>query len=386
MSNATTPNQYIHDPQSSDHVGKRSADARTHADHPQTQGGRLLVNYDLSALNTMALNCVASQAVILTHEHQVPMACMTHLPLFVLSGGSNVLLPEQLDARVLMPHFTGINIVHDADDHVIIDVMGGEVWHELVLHTVNQGWYGIENLALIPGLVGAAPVQNIGAYGAQLADVLVGVKVYDLHAKRWEYITHADCAFDYRTSRFKNNSQKLITCLRLNLHKDPTRINTDYGDLSTTASDLAHTRGLSAPTPKEVMDAVIQIRNSKLPDPSVLANCGSFFQNPIIGREQCSALLARYPTMPYHDIDTHSVKVPAGWLIERVGLKGGGVAPILTHKQQALVLTNHAPHIATQRNIKISQDFIIKSVAQEFGIFLVREPVWVMGNGTLSFL
>ncbi|MDO5650691.1 MAG: UDP-N-acetylmuramate dehydrogenase [Moraxella sp.] len=352
----------------------------------QRENAQLLQNYSLSHLNTMALSCTATQAVILTQEQQVGMASFSHLPLFILSGGSNVLLPERLEARVLLPRFAGIHIAEETEDCVVLDVMGGENWHNLVKHCTEKGWYGLENLALIPGLVGAAPVQNIGAYGVQLEDVLLGVKVFDFKLKRWEYIKKEDCGFEYRNSRFKHEPHKLITCLRIRLHKDSSRVNIDYGDLKTLAPTIAAQDERTQPTATDVFHAVIKIRQEKLPDPQVLSNCGSFFQNPIISSEQYQELKERFHDIPHYPIDGRTVKVPAGWLIDRAGLKGGGVAPILTHKNQALVLTNHAPHIATQRNIKTSQDFISKIIAEHFGIFLIREPVWVSPNGSTSAL
>lgn len=344
----------------------------------------VLTHYSLSNANTMALSCIASQAVVLRDERELEHL-PNNLPLFILSGGSNVLLPEALHATVLLPRFRGVRIVKEDEDSIILDVMGGENWHSLVNYCTHKGWYGIENLALIPGLVGAAPVQNIGAYGVQLDEVLVGAKVYDLGHNSWHFFDKKACKFGYRDSIFKRDTrQLLITCIRIELHKDPTKINVSYGDLAQYAQEWATMDMLEVPTPLQVMKAVVAIRQSKLPDPKVLPNCGSFFQNPIISKAQFDRLKVNHPTMPSYPVDDINVKVPAGWLIDRAGLKGGGVAPILTHKNQALVLTNHAPQLATQKNIKASQDFIVKTVSDLFGIRLVREPVWVGEYGDIG--
>lgn len=344
----------------------------------------VLTNHSLSDANTMALSCVASQAVVLRDERELEYL-PSNLPLFILSGGSNVLLPEHLNATVLLPRFRGVRIVKEDEDSVMLDVMGGENWHSLVNYCTHKGWYGLENLALIPGLVGAAPVQNIGAYGVQLDEVVIGVKVYDIGNRIWHFFDKKACKFGYRDSIFKRDPrQLLITCLRITLHKDPKKINVSYGDLANHAKLWAEKDSLTTPTPLQVMKAVIDIRKSKLPDPKELPNCGSFFQNPIISKAQFARLKVNYPEMPSYPVDDINVKVPAGWLIDKAGLKGGGVAPILTHKNQALVLTNHAPHLATQKNIKTSQDFIVKTVLELFGIRLVREPVWVGEFGDIG--
>lgn len=238
-------------------------------------------------------------------------------------------------------------------------------------------------MALIPGLAGAAPVQNIGAYGVQLEDALVSVRVYEWQTARFETLTKDQCQFAYRHSIFKDDPDRyLITAITLKLHKDSTKTMGNYGDLHNHATDLATQDGRSSITPMDVYHAVIDIRNSKLPDPKQLPNCGSFFQNPIISVDQYQSLLEQYPTMPHYPMADGMVKVPAGWLIEQAGLKGGGIAPILTHTKQALVLTNHAPLIATQNDIAATAKHIIDAVAAKFGIRLMREPVWIDRDGS----
>lgn len=347
---------------------------------------QVFYNYDLSTANTMALSSSAAQAVFIDSEEalsQLP----NNLPFVILSGGSNVLLPAKLNATVLLPRLIGIVVTKDSDDEVLLQVMAGENWHQLVTFCTARGWYGLENLALIPGMVGAAPVQNIGAYGVQLEDVLIGVRAFDLADGTWHFFDKDACQFRYRDSIFKSRPSLFITCLHLRLHKDPVRIHTSYGNLAQAAKAHATTKGLSAPTPQEVMQAVIDIRSSKLPDPAALPNCGSFFKNPIITIAQYNTLKLSHPTLPCYQIDDSHVKVPAGWLIDKAGLKGQGIAPIFTHTEQALVLTNHAARLnttASQADIARARDYISQTVMAHFGIALHPEPVWLNQDGSIG--
>lgn len=346
----------------------------------------LLENYDLSQNNTMALSCTAKFAVILEHDdtliHDVKFAievANTHqLPLFVLSYGSNVILPDVLRAVVILPRVQGVHVVSQTDDTVCVQVACGEHWHEFVKFCLAQGWYGLENLALIPGLVGASPVQNIGAYGVQVSDFIKKVIAIDLTDGTEVVFDNTACQFDYRHSVFKDNPNRyLISHVVFKLHKNKNHMNVSYGDVASVAHEVACQQGRDEVMPTDVFEAVVSIRQSKLPDPALLANCGSFFQNPIITMAQFHELKQAFGDLPSYPIDKDFIKVPAGWLIDRAGLKGKGVFPILTHEKQALVLTNHAPHTATQADIKTAQDVIIKTVEDKFGITLVREPVWV---------
>lgn len=343
---------------------------------------QIFTDYDLSEQNTMALGCVAAHAVELYDT-----ACLADLkldtPFFVLSGGSNVLLPARLEATVLLPKFRGIRLIEQSSDSIIIEVAGGENWHDLVTHCTQNGWYGLENLALIPGLVGASPVQNIGAYGVQLEDVLDSVIAFEWATQQFVTLGKDACKFRYRHSIFKTQPNRyLITAVRLCLHTDAKKVQTGYGDLHAHAKMLAAADHRDSITPRDVYHAVIAIRQSKLPDPKDLPNCGSFFQNPIIPKAQFEQFSQNFPNLPHYPVDDTQVKVPAGWLIDKAGLKGGGIAPILTHAKQALVLTNHAKHTATQADILATQRFIIDSVAAKFGITLEPEPVWVNADGS----
>ena len=348
---------------------------------------------DLSHSNTMALACVADVVVTLTDEAQLDAFMAGYgkdaeltKPLFVLSGGSNVLLPANLNAIVLRPQMRGIIMTAQTDRYVDIEVMAGENWHDLVMYTVAQGWYGLENLALIPGLTGAAPVQNIGAYGVQLEDCLEYVRAYHLPTQTWHHLTAADCQFGYRDSLFKRAPNTwLITRVGFRLHTDASKILASYGDVQTVAQRYAEQQGRMQPVPADVMQAIIDIRQQKLPDPKQLPNCGSFFQNPIIPQAQFITLQSAHPTIVGYPMPDAMVKVAAGWLIEQSGLKGGGLAPIMTHQQQALVLTNHSPYQATQADVAKAQNHIANIVSEIFAIELSREPVWVNADGSIGF-
>lgn len=348
---------------------------------------------DLSHGNTMALACVADSVVTLTNEAQLDVFMTSYsentehnLPLFVLSGGSNVLLPAALEAIVLQPQMRGITLMAQTDKYVDIEVMAGENWHDLVVHTVSQGWYGLENLALIPGLTGAAPVQNIGAYGVQLEDCLQYVRAYHLPTRTWHHLTRVDCEFGYRDSIFKQSPNTwLISCVGFRLHTDAKKILASYGDVRAVTERYAEQQGRLQAEPADVMQAIIDIRQQKLPDPKQLPNCGSFFQNPIIPQEQFTALQTTYPAIVGYSMPDAMVKVAAGWLIEQAGLKGGGIAPIVTHQQQALVLTNHTPYQATQDDVATAQRYISNAVYEKFAIQLSREPVWVNADGSIGY-
>ena len=348
---------------------------------------------DLSHSNTMALACTADSVLTLKNEAQLDEFMANYgqdtklnQPLFVLSGGSNVLLPAKLNAIVLRPQMLGIYVTAQTDSHVDIEVMAGENWHDLVVHTVVQGWYGLENLALIPGLTGAAPIQNIGAYGVQLEDCLQYVRAYHLPSQTWHNLTAVDCEFGYRDSMFKRQPNTwLISRVGFRLHTDITKVLASYGDVQTVAQRYAAQQSRTKPTPADVMHAIIEIRQQKLPDPRQLPNCGSFFQNPIIPQEQFTELQSSYPAVVGYPMPDATVKVAAGWLIEQAGLKGGGIAPIFTHQQQALVLTNHAPYLTTQKEVAAAQQYITNTVYEKFAILLSREPVWVNADGSVGY-
>ena len=234
--------------------------SRADANKVHSQG-----NVDLSAHNTMSLRCVCHTGYFLRSESEVEpaiaMAQASQLPILILSGGSNVILPSQLNAAVLLPRMKGVEVIAENNDYVDIEVMAAENWHELVVSSVERGWYGLENLALIPGMVGAAPVQNIGAYGRQVEDTLLSVTAYHLSTGTWQTLTKEQCEFAYRDSIFKQQTgQWLITKVCFRLHKDATVTHANYGDVKKYAQTLAAEAGREEINPSDVMAAIIAIR------------------------------------------------------------------------------------------------------------------------------
>ncbi len=287
----------------------------------------------------------------------------------ILGGGSNLLFTKNYDGLVVKNSIEGIEITKEDDNHVWLKAKAGTIWHQLVLYAVANNWGGIENLSLIPGLCGAAPMQNIGAYGVELKDVFISLEALNLESNQIQIFNHADCEFGYRESVFKNKfkNQFLIVSITLKLNKKPV-YNISYGAIQTT---LEH-NGIMEPTVKSISDAVIQIRSSKLPNPAELGNAGSFFKNPEIPKQQYEQLQLQYPLLPsYKGSIPNHVKIPAGWLIEQCGWKGKQIGHTGSHKYQALVLVNYGN--ATGDEIyKLAQD-IIASVKEKFGVELTPE-------------
>jgi UDP-N-acetylmuramate dehydrogenase len=281
----------------------------------------------------------------------------------ILGGGSNLLLTKDYDGLVVKVSIPGIELEREDLHHYYLKVNAGVVWHQFVLYCIDHGYAGVENLSLIPGQTGAAPMQNIGAYGVELKDVCVGVEALHVHTGESVKFTAAECEFGYRESVFKNKykDQFIITAVHFRLNKEP-RFNVSYGDIKATLDD-AKIFELSI---KAVSDAVIKIRSSKLPDPAVLGNAGSFFKNPTVSFEKCKELLDKYPLMPHYPQGSGDVKIPAGWLIEQCGWKGKQVGHTGSHAKQALVLVNYGG--ATGHEVyQLAMD-IKASVMDKFGV------------------
>lgn len=287
----------------------------------------------------------------------------------ILGGGSNILFTQNFDGIVIKNNILGIEIIKEDEHYVWVKASAGTIWHQLVLYAVANNWGGIENLSLIPGLCGAAPMQNIGAYGVELKDVFTSLEALNLESNQIQTFNHTDCEFGYRESVFKNKSknQFLILSITLKLHKKPT-YNISYGAIETT---LEHMK-IMEPTVKSISDAVIQIRRSKLPNPAELGNAGSFFKNPEIPKEQHEQLQLQYPHLPsYKGTAFNHLKIPAGWLIEQCGWKGKVMGNTGSHKFQALVLVNYGN--ATGDEIFKLAQAIIASVKEKFGVVLTPE-------------
>jgi UDP-N-acetylmuramate dehydrogenase len=285
----------------------------------------------------------------------------------VLGGGSNMLLINNFDGLVIRINIRGIEHRLSHND-VFIEAGAGEVWNDLVNYCVIRGYAGLENLTLIPGSVGAAPIQNIGAYGVELQDVFHTCTAFELSTGNFKTFTKADCRFDYRESAFKNElkDQYIITSVKFHLSLTP-NLNLKYGAIE---QELSH-RGITAPAIKDVSQVVAQIRVSKLPDPSTIGNAGSFFKNPVIGPELFAGVLAKFPDVVHYPAGEGMVKLAAGWLIEQCGWKGKVVGHTGTWKNQALVLVNHGG--ATGNEVYQLSSEIIDSVYAKFGVTLQRE-------------
>jgi UDP-N-acetylmuramate dehydrogenase len=291
------------------------------------------------------------------------------LPLLPLGEGSNVVLAEQLEALVLRQACRGVDLLAESVSSVRLRVAAGENWHSLVGWCLQQSYFGLENLALIPGTVGAAPVQNIGAYGVEVASYIVAVEAVDLLSGEALRLSNQECQFSYRDSIFKAElaDQLLIQAVELELPKQA-NVNTDYPALA------AHLQAkqLAAATPQQVFEAVVAIRRSKLPDPAEIPNVGSFFKNPSIGAEQVPALLEQWPELPvYPQADQHS-RIAAGWMIDACGFRERQADAVHVHPQHALVITN--PQRRGGSEVLALAAEIVAAVEQRFAVTLEQEP------------
>ncbi|TVP50934.1 MAG: UDP-N-acetylmuramate dehydrogenase [Halomonas sp.] len=329
---------------------------------------------DLSSENTLKLPCqaeyFATPGTLSALSDVLGKANREEWPITLLGGGSNVLLPDWLPGLVVRPALQQWWVaVPDrpeiAKGDVFVHVGAGVNWHTLVMAMAARGLWGIENLALIPGSCGAAPVQNIGAYGVELADTLHSVQVMELATGRCYWLNANECVFGYRDSIFKRNltDKVVITQLILRLSRKPMP-QLNYGDLAARLPRL--------PTPLAVAEAVCDIRREKLPDPNVLANAGSFFKNPLVSDHQAAQLLARYPSMPHFPQASGQTKLAAGWLIDQCGLKGLRDGAFGVHQHQALVLVHFGG--GDRHGLMKLANYIAAQVEGRFGILLEPEP------------
>lgn len=333
----------------------------------------------LTGLNTFGLPAVAEQFLVLTDFAQLQMAAFQRAPSLVLGGGSNVLLREEIPGLTVQVRLGGVTLLQGEGSNgrtTSSPAMSGEVhlrvgagvdWNQFVRYTLDQGWAGLENLVLIPGTVGAAPVQNIGAYGAEVAEFVTAVHV-------WEYgygartLSPEDCAFAYRDSRFKQEPGRfLITAVDFRLNQPGHQLRTDYGAIRAALAEQA----VTTPTAVDVALAVTTIRRRKLPDWFFLGNSGSFFKNPVVSRQELHRLQKDYADIPAYPLDEERVKLAAGWLIDRAGLRGVRQGNTGTYAGQALVIVNHGG--ATGREVLAFSAHIQRTVAEKFGVALERE-------------
>lgn len=339
-------------------------------------------HFDLQAHNTFGLSVRARYFCQAVNVQQIREALQfaheKSLPLLVLGGGSNVLFREDYPGVVLHMSSRGIDLISDSADLLLVRAAGGENWHGFVEHCLHAGLHGLENLALIPGCVGAAPIQNIGAYGVEVKDLIESVEVLDVISGEVATLSGAQCQFGYRDSIFKRSlrGRKIVVSVVFRLHREP-RINLSYNAL---AQAMA---GTPDPQPQQVFDAVCAIRRSKLPDPAVLGNAGSFFKNPVVSREVFQELSLAWPGLPAFpatasaetEVAVDSVKVPAAWLIEKTGWKGRKIGQAGVYHLQPLVLVNHGG--ASAADIIALAEQVMASVMRMFGIRLEPEVQWI---------
>ena len=327
-------------------------------------------NVQLGSLNTLKLECIAEcyVQVSTTGELQEALseARLRSANINVLGGGSNLILNRYLPGMTIHMGLKGRELLGESADDVVVRLQAGEEWHETVLWANAEGYFGLENLALIPGSVGAAPVQNIGAYGVEIAQMIECVHVIDVRSGDIRALTADECCFSYRDSLFKTSEGKhlIISAVDLRLSKRPV-VNTSYPALR---EAVPH----NTATPSDVLTAVIALRQSKLPDPSVESNVGSFFKNPIVDRVTAEHLKGEYPDMPQYPVDANTVKLSAAWMIDQLGWRGVEEFGVSVSEKHALVVINRSARYASE--VIEFTDKITSSVSEKYSVSLDREP------------
>jgi len=334
-------------------------------------------NYSLQQLNTFGINAFAKYYVEIHALADLIELIDTDIyresEHLILGGGSNILLTDDFGGLVIKNCIEGIEIVKKDIQHVWVKVGAGVVWHDFVLDCIKNDLGGIENLSLIPGTVGAAPMQNIGAYGVEIKNTFESLEAFNKTTGQLETFDNISCEFGYRESIFKHSARNkyFITSVTFKLTQGNHNLNISYGAIQ----EMLHEEKITSPTIKDISSAVIKIRQSKLPDPKKIGNAGSFFKNPTIDKIDHEALQAEFPTMPGYQLPNQQVKVPAGWLIEQCGWKGKTIDEIGVHKYQALVLVNYGEGKGSDiRDLSME---IQKSVIAKFGIHLTPEVNFV---------
>lgn len=326
-------------------------------------------NISLKNYNTFGINVNAKRFVLVDAVYQLQQILKEEQDVFLISGGSNMLLTKDIEKLVLLIDIKGISIDKEDDNFVHLTVNAGESWHEFVLFCVANNYGGLENLSLIPGNVGTCPIQNIGAYGVEVKDTITKVEAIEIETQKLVSFSNEDCNFGYRNSIFKNTvkGKYVITSVGFKLTKRNHNVNTSYGAIET---ELA-SKQITEPTLKDISDAVIAIRKSKLPDPKEIGNSGSFFKNPVISKPHFIELQEEYPNIPSYTISDNEIKVPAGWLIETAGFKGKRFGNYGVHEKQALVLVNYGN--ASGKEIYALAQKIQKQILDQFKIDLEIE-------------
>ena len=333
-------------------------------------------NISLKPYNTFGIDVMAKQFVSVNHLHELQKVLKNEKNIFLLSGGSNLLLTKNIDQLVVHINIKGIVIDQDNENEVFVTVNAGENWHDFVQWCLSKNFGGIENLSLIPGSVGTSPIQNIGAYGVEVKDVVTKVQALEIASGKKMNFSNEDCQFSYRNSIFKNQlkGKVVITSVSFKLSKKNHQINTSYGAIE---QELKNNK-ITNPSIVDISKAVIKIRNSKLPDPNKIGNSGSFFKNPVVSSKHFQRLQKKHPSIPFYKQDHTTTnqkddfyKIPAGWLIETAGYKGKRYGDFGVHEKQALVLVNY--NNAHGNDIFNLAKKIQKSIFETFGIRLEIE-------------
>jgi len=334
-----------------------------------------LTAIDLTPFNTLALPGKAARYLKITDPAQLADPALLDDRRFILGGGSNLVLTGDFAGLVLHMAIPGKRLVGEEADAWIVEARAGENWHDFVQWTVQQGWPGLENLSLIPGMVGAAPIQNIGAYGLEVGERLLDLTAWDFDKQAFVTLDRSACRFGYRDSLFKQEGWHLsgrlaITSVRFHLPK-AWAANTGYADVQ---QELA-SQGIATPSPQDVAAAIVAVRRRKLPDPAETPNAGSFFHNPLVSAAQAAALRAAHPSLPCYPQPNGQVKLAAGWLIEQAGWKGRNFGPVGMYEKQALVLVNRGG--ASGDDVKQTMAAVQTAVRARFAVDLTAEPIFL---------
>lgn len=327
-------------------------------------------NKDLQSLNTFGIHALACEFAAFSNLNELHELVSNNRDksLMILGGGSNILLTKDIDALVLRNEIKGVQILEENGPSVLIRSGAGEIWHEFVVKCIALGLGGLENLSLIPGSVGASPMQNIGAYGVEIKDVFKELEAYNIESGELHTFSKEQCEFGYRESVFKRKlkGQYVITSVTFQLSREH-QVNSTYGAIN----DELNKMGIDNPSILDISNAVIAIRSSKLPDPKQIGNAGSFFKNPVIETDLLEAIRVNHPDIPSYPAELGKVKLAAGWLIEQAGWKGFTEKTYGVHKLQALVLVNYGG--STGQEIYDLSTRILEDVYQKFGVQLERE-------------
>ncbi|MEE9349789.1 MAG: UDP-N-acetylmuramate dehydrogenase [Flavobacteriaceae bacterium] len=325
-------------------------------------------NTSLKNYNTFGIDVKATTFISIKTLSILKESVIKYKDFFLINGGSNMLLTKDIEKPVFHIGLKGIEIKKESKSHVYIEVQAGENWHQFVLWTLEKGFGGLENLALIPGNVGTSPIQNIGAYGVEVKDTLYEVMAYVIKTGKMVIFKNKDCHFGYRDSIFKNSHEGryIITSVVFKLTTKKHKLTYSYGAIE----DELELVNIIKPSIKDIANAIIKIRSEKLPDPNELGNSGSFFKNPVVSKNTFSDIKKNNPKMPYYIVED-SFKIPAGWLIEQCGFKGKRFGDAGVHKNQALVLVNYGN--ATGTEIYALAEKIQQTVMKKFDIFLEME-------------